>query len=219
MCILWDEAVTHYFVGLVCNEYCLSLDLDDFTQIKDLTRIKTGLTLEGIKVLEDPSYKFSYVLKKYNDGRSKIAKKHIEDKRKKSEQESKKKCEEMPEVGSTSSDDIEFLKYAIQVLKEEEKLDPAGIFEFLKEIIDTKISPKSRKKVWKEVEENSGTGIRYTRCLIVTINEVQYIIDTTQESADEIFREFDPEEMNKPNAKIKPFNLSRKWNEDPYDGR
>lgn len=219
VCILWDEAVTHYFVGLVCNEYCLSLDLDDFTQIKDLTRIKTGLTLEGIKVLEDPSYKFSYVLKKYNDGRSKIAKKHIEDKRKKSEQESKKKCEERSEVGSTSSDDIEFLKYAIQVLKEEEKLDPAGIFEFLKEIIDTKISPKSRKKVWKEVEENSGTGIRYTRCLIVTINEVQYIIDTTQESADEIFREFDPEEMNKPNAKIKPFNLSRKWNEDPYDGR
>ena len=71
VCILWDEAVTHYFVGLVCNEYCLSLDLDDFTQIKDLTRIKTGLTLEGIKVLEDPSYKFSYVLKKYNDGRSK----------------------------------------------------------------------------------------------------------------------------------------------------
>lgn len=46
VCIIWDEAVTHYFVGVVCKDYCITLDLDDFTQIKDLTRMKTGLTLE-----------------------------------------------------------------------------------------------------------------------------------------------------------------------------
>lgn len=221
VCILWDEAVTHYFVGLVCNEYCLSLDLDDFTQIKDLTRIKTGLTIEGIKILDDPSYKFSSALRRFNDGRSKIAKKHIEDKRKESEQEynANNNSEIFSELSSICSDDVQFLRYAIQILKEDYNLDSAGIFEYLKEIIDTKISARSRKKVWKEIENNPGTGIRYTRCLIVKIDDVQYIIDVTKEKADEIFREFNPEEMHEPNAKVKPFNLGRNWDEDPYDGR
>lgn len=31
VCILWDEAVTHYFVGLACDDYYISMDLDDFT--------------------------------------------------------------------------------------------------------------------------------------------------------------------------------------------
>ena len=221
VCILWDEAVTHYFVGLVCNEYCIALDLDDFTQIKDLTRIKTGLTIEGIKILDDPSYKFFYALKKYNDGRTKNAKNNIEKRRKEYEQEHniKRSGEEIFDMGNMNSDDVQFLKYAIQILKEDYNLDSAGVFEYLKEIIDTKISAKSRKKVWKKVENEAGTGIRYTRCLIVKIDDVQYIIDTTKDKVDEIFREFNSEEMNEPNAKVKPFNMVRNWNQDPYDGR
>jgi len=38
--------------------YSLAIDLDDFFRIKDLTRVKTGLTLEGITILEDDKDKF-----------------------------------------------------------------------------------------------------------------------------------------------------------------
>ena len=63
-CILWNKNLTHYFVGLTSNEYSLAIDLDDFFRIKDLTRVKTGLTLEGITILEDDKDKFKNVLDK-----------------------------------------------------------------------------------------------------------------------------------------------------------
>ena len=44
VCILWNKDLTHYLVGLASDEYSVTLDTDDFFYIKDLTRIKTGLT-------------------------------------------------------------------------------------------------------------------------------------------------------------------------------
>ncbi len=41
VCILWNKNLTHYFVGLTSNEYTLALDVDDFFNIKDLTRVKS----------------------------------------------------------------------------------------------------------------------------------------------------------------------------------
>ena len=73
ICILWDKDLTHYFVGLTCDEYSLTLDLDDFNNIKDLTRLKTGLTIEGINILDDDKGKFKYALTNFNEGRSKYA--------------------------------------------------------------------------------------------------------------------------------------------------
>ena len=66
VCILWDKDLTHYFVGLTCSEYSLTLDLDDFNNIKDLTRLKTNLTAEGIKILEDDNNKFKNSLDNFN---------------------------------------------------------------------------------------------------------------------------------------------------------
>lgn len=212
VCILWDEAVTHYLVGLASNDYCISLDVDDFTQIKDLTRLKTGLTLDGINILDDPSNKFKTVLDNFNTGREKIAKDNI--------QKAIVNTEEYPNSGnsSLSSDDVLFLQYSVQILKESYHLDSAGIFEYMKEIIDTKIGARSRRKVWKEVENTSGIGARYTRCLIVTINDESYIIDVTKENISEIFRAFDSKELNESN--VIPFSrMTRDWENDPYDGR
>lgn len=206
VCIIWDEANTHYFVGLTCNEYCVSLDVDDFTQIKDLTRVKTGLTLEGIKLLNDPNDKFGKEVNKYNKEREQFAKDHIQKKRGK-------------ENNSVDEDDETFLQYTVQILKEDYNLDSAGIYEYLKEIVDTKIGAKFRKKVWKEVESN-GVGTRYTRCLIVTINDIQYIIDVTKENTCEIFRMIEESELQNPDSKIISFKeMSREWEKDPYDGR
>ena len=209
VCILWDEAVTHYFVGLACDDYYISMDLDDFTQIKDLTRMKTGLTLEGIVVLEDNNNKFNSVLRRFNSNRGKIAKTFIEDKYK---SEEKKKNEFNSEI---FSDDIEFIKYTIQILREEYDLDSTGMFEYIKEIVDTRIGARSRKKYWKEVESNLGVGTRYTRCLVITIDDISYIIDVTKKDPTEILRRADEEEM----SQLKPFNIQRKWKFDPYDGR
>ena len=203
ICILWDESVTHYFVGVICNEYCLSLDLDDFTQIKDLTRVKTELSIVGIKILEDKHNRFTEALESFNEGRSKIAKEHISDKI------------------DDKEDDIGFLKHSIQILREDYNLDSAGIYEFIKEIVDTKFGARSRRKVWKEVKNiSNGIGNRYTRCLIVKIDDAQYIIDVTKDNTEEIFRLYDQEEQANPNEKVIPFrDMSRDWDTDPYDGR
>ena len=224
VCILWDEAVTHYLVGLASNEYYISLDLDDFTQIKDITRLKTGLTAEGIKILEDPSNKFRNALTKFNDGKSPVAKDHMEaeilEQSVSDENHSTSNKDTLSENYNIESEDICFLQYAVKILKEKYDLDSAGMFEYLKEIVDTKIGAKSRKKLWKEIEDNPGIGTRYTRCLLVSIDDVSYIIDVTKDKPNEIFRLFNPDELDKPNSKIKPFKtLVRDWDKDPYDGR
>ena len=209
VCVIWDEANTHYFVGIDNNDYYVSLDIDDFTQIKDLTRLKTGMSLEGIKILEDSSGKFEETLKKFNNGKSKIAKHHIQ---KKLEQEHKEDIE--TSINSSEPDDLTFLKYTIQILKEEYNIDSAGIYEYLKEIIDTKMGAGFRKKVWKEVKTNSGTGKRYTRCLIVSIDDIPYMVDVTKNELNEIFHELDEREQ------FIPFKeMERDFDNDPYDGR
>lgn len=214
ICILWDEAVTHYFVGLSCDDYYLSLDLDDFTQIKDITRVKTDLSIEGITVLDDPKNIFTDVLKSFNANRPQIARKHIEDIIGKSVQDFSEDNQ------STLPEDIEFLKYTIQILCKEYDLDPAGIFEYMKEIVDTKIGARARNKVWKIVEDNPGVGNRYVRCLVVTIDDIPYIIDVTKQNPLEILRKFDPAELDNPDSGIIRFNkMKRSWNNDPYDGR
>lgn len=209
VCIIWDEANVHYFVGLANNEYYLSLDLDDFMQIKDLTRLKTEMSLEGIKVLEDSSGKFERAIEEFNNGKSKIAKNHIQAKL------DQERSEDMEtSIDSGESEDVTFLKYTIQILREEYNLDSAGIYEYLKEIIDTRMGPRFRKKIWKEVENNPGMGKRYTRCLIVTIDDIPYIIDVTQNNPNEIFHELSDGEQYIPFKE-----MERSFDDDPYDGR
>lgn len=221
VCIIWDETKTHYFVGLVTDEYCVTLDLDDFTQLKDITRLKTDLTIEGIQVLDDPEGKFGSALDRFNEGRSRFAKDHIASiAEEKSTDDEEDEWEEKPTCPSMLSEDVMFLQNAIQILKEEYNLDPAGMFEYLKEIVDTKLGARSRKKVWKEVESEPGVGKRYTRCLIVTIDEIDYLIDVTEEHTEDVIRRFDVSEMDRPDSKIIPYSkLVRSWDEDPYDGR
>ena len=56
--MLGDKENLHYVVGLTGPEYSVILDLDDFNSIKDLTRLKLGLTIKGIRILRDNSGKF-----------------------------------------------------------------------------------------------------------------------------------------------------------------
>ena len=204
--IIWDEALTHYFVGMVSDEYCITLDLDNFNSIKDLTRLKTGLTIDGINVLQDSSNNmFSNALNKFNEGRNKIAQDNI----------AKKTQPNQSNENVMGSEDLLFLRYTIEILKKEYNLDSQGIFEYMKEIIDTRIGPTARKKVWKRVDAG-----QYTRCLVVDIDGQKYVIDGTEKEVKNILRPIDEKDLFNEASPFFPYNvISRDWEKDIYDGR
>lgn len=69
--------------------------------------MKTDLTLEGIKVLDDPNGKFRNVVDKFNNNRNKFAKDFIEEERTKHNQKS-----DMEEI-EIEKDDVYFLQFSM----------------------------------------------------------------------------------------------------------
>lgn len=143
VCILWDKGLTHYFVGLTSNDYSITLDLDDFNNIKDLTRVKAGLTAEGIVILADNEGKFKNALDKFNEARSKDAIKKIEDD---IANDSNPSSDNENASQSSEPDNIAFLKNAIEILKSKHGIDSQGIYEYIKEIVDITVRSTSKKK-------------------------------------------------------------------------
>ena len=205
-CILWDKGVTHYFVALTCKEYSITLDLDDFNNIKDLTRLKTGLTAEGIKVWEDENSKFKKALDQFNKKKSKYSIEKIDEDIASQDADQEEK-----------SEDITFLKNAIKVLIEKYDIDSQGVFEYMKEIIDIKHGPEKRKKVWKKIEGEDDKATRYIRCLVFNLNGRKYIIDGDQG----ILRVFSDDEFEKRDPEFFRFNNPNigKDIDEHYDGR
>lgn len=212
VCIIWDEAVTHYFVAIASDDYYVTLDLDDFNQIKDLTRMKTGLTLEGISLLEDTKSKFRNALANINKFREYDSQDAIVAELSKNDRVDEKET-------NRESEDIIFLQHTIQILKEKYNLDSAGMFEYLKEIVDSKCGRQNRSTMWKKVETEKGQGARYTRCLKVNIDDNEYLIDVTKELPDEIFLDFHQLNEEEQKSVIRFSALNRNWEDDPYDGR
>lgn len=208
--ILWDKSLTHYFVALTCNDYSITLDLDDFDNIKDLTRIKTGLTAEGIVILDDKKYKFSNALEQFNIGRSKDAIKKI-----KHDITYSHTNTEIPSTEQLEeNEDIAFLKNAIEILRDKYNIDSQGLFEYIKEIVDIHLGPEARKKVWKELKGTDNKATRYIRCLEIEIAGKEYLVDVDKA----LIRPFDEKEFEDPNTDFIPYNqLQRNWRE-PYDG-
>lgn len=206
VCILWDKALTHYLVGLNCDEYNITLDVDDFNNIKDLTRIKAGLTVKGIVVLEDKKGKFQIALDKFNQGKNDDAIKKIENDilNKNSNEQSKEDLNKTNE----EPDDVMFLKNAIEILKDKYNIDSQGIYEYMKEIVDIKLGPEKRRKVWKKISENSKDD-RYTRCLIVDVCNNKYVIDVEEKE----LHELTSEEQEKDGKYIPYKKLNREWDE------
>ena len=211
-CILWDKGQTHYYVGLTCNEYSITLDVDDFENIKDLTRLKMGLTIEGIVILEDTEGKFKSALDEFNNGRNKYAIKKI---KKEIEGKNSDTVTENNGMNLIENDDVAFLKNAVEILTQQHDIDSPGLFEYMKEIVDIKIGPESRKKVWKKLRGKSNEETRYMRCLIIDVDNQKLLIDVDER----IIRPFDEEEFYKEDADFIPYKkLYRAWDEY-YDGR
>ena len=209
-CILWDKGLTHYFVALTSSEYSITLDLDDFNNIKDLTRVKAGLTAQGITILDDKNGKFGRALDRFNEGKAKDAIKKIES-------EVSEKGDEYhlkDESQSEEPDDIIFFKNAIEILANEHNIDSQGIYEYMKEIIDIRLGPEGRKKVWKKLRGEDEKSTRYVRCLVLNIDNQSYIIDVDAITV----RPFDEKEFEQEDPVFIPYKrLERDWDER-YDG-
>lgn len=213
VCILWNKNLTHYFVGLTSNEYTLALDVDDFFNIKDLTRVKADLTIEGIQILEDNKNKFKNALEKFNDGKNEYAIKKVEDKINTNNVKSKEKFQNKGQA-KTEDDEVKFLAKAMQILSEEYKLDSQGMYEYMKEIVDIRIGSEGREKIWKKIEGNTNESTRYIRCLILDINNKKYLVDVENKE----IREFDEKELEEKRTKFVPYKELSRGGFDYYDG-
>ena len=212
VCIHWNKELTHYFVGLICNDYCITLDPDDFFNIKDLTRLKAGLTVEGIKILVDKGNKFGNALKKFNEGKSKHAIKKLEHELEEdSLSYSINEDEEIKE-----SEDVIFLKKAVEILAGDKyKLDSQGIFEYMKEVIDIKYGSDKREKIWKEIHGTSNESKRYIRSLIVNIDNKKILIDVDKKEV----RAFDEKEFEIKRPVYIRYNDLNRNQHDFYNGK
>ena len=205
ICIFWNKNLTHYFVGLACDEYSLSLDLDDFFKITDLTRLKANLTVEGIEILENKDKKFEKALKEFNKDKSEYAIKKIEE-------DINERTEEI--VESKENDEVLFFEKVMEVLTEKYNLDSQGIFEYMKEIADIRLGPEGREKIWKRLEGRNSESTRYVRCLVLNIEGKKYLIDVDEE----VMRPFEEKELNEKRAHFIPYKELSRGGFDYYDG-
>lgn len=170
-CMLGLMDNTHYVVGLTGKEYSAVLDLDDFNKIKDLTRLKIGLSLDGINVLRDENNKITKVINSYNKGMP----------------------NELPEITEAkeklkNKSLVEYINKTVEIYKKY-KLDDQGFMECMKKIVeDEEIDPD---KIWRKID--SKPEIRHVRCLSFQINDKTYLID----SVDQTFNEINLEKLDK----------------------
>lgn len=156
--MIGDVDNLHYMVGLVTNEYSVILDLDDFNSIKDLTRLKLGLTLKGITILEDKSNKIKNAINNFNKG----------------------KDEELKEIEIAKikfeKDKIKYFTEIVNILKKYD-LDFQGFCEYIRKLIENEEFKVD--KIWKEVI--GAKEKRYARCLIFKIDGYTYLIDSIEQ--------------------------------------
>ena len=179
-----DTDNLHYVVGLTGDKYSVILDLDDFNNLKDLTRLKLGLTIKGVKILKDEDGKFQKVLDEFNKG----------------------KLDELIEVTEArqrlkEKDIILYFNSTINILKKY-NIDSQGFFEYMRSIIEQE--GFEIEKLWKE--DVGADEKRYERCLLFNFNHQTYLLDSidkvlkliNKEKLDEKIFIFNPEEHTYP---------------------
>ncbi len=154
--MIGDRDNTHYVVGLTGENYSIILDQDDFNSIKDLTRLKMGLTIKGIHILRDEKGIFKNVLDKFNQNR----------------------LDELKEI-EEARDNLEnkdFIMYIKESIKAINKynIDSQGFFEYIRFLIEK--SGIKIEKIWKE--DKNANEKRYERCLYFDFNGKTYLLDS-----------------------------------------
>lgn len=177
-----DKENLHYVVGLTGDDYSAILDLDNFNKIKDLTRLKLGLTLDGITILRDETGKLKDAIDNYNKGRL-IDLLEIE--------EAKNKFAE--------NDVIKYLNEVVKILKSY-NIDSQGFMEYTRAKVENQ--GIEIEKIWKEIK--GGAEKRYVRCILFDFDGKTYLIDTVEQEMKVVNREdlkefvFNPQEHQYP---------------------
>ena len=183
-----DKENLHYFTVLTGDEYSVILDLDDFNKIKDLTRLKLGLTIDGIRILRDNSGKFQKAVDKFNEGRL------IE-------------LEEVKKIEEDFKTDKDYIKYFYSIIEVLRKynIDSQGFMEYMRSKVENE--GIDTEKVWRKIEGDGEK--RHVRCLTFNLKTKTYLIDTV----DQIMSEINIENIDKNKYIIRPED-----NEYPYYG-
>lgn len=176
-CMVGDVENTHYVVGLFGKKYSILLDLDDFSGIKDLTRLKLGLTIKGIKIIRDDEKIFQNYLDKFND----------------------KRQNEFDEIVNAKNKfiGIEYFENVVEILKKN-NIDSQGFFEYMRNIIESE--GIEIEKLWREDSKNVER--RYERCLLFEYESQMYLLDSVEKNLKIVDKEkidkdiyiFNPEE-------------------------
>ena len=161
--MLGDKENTHYVTVLTGRDYSVILDLDDFNKIKDLTRLKLGLTINGITILKDEKGIFQKAVNEFNDGRlSDII----------DVQGVKKQFNE--------NNKIECFEKIVDILKTY-NIDSQGFMEYMRTIVENE--GFEIEKIWKEIKGENEK--RYVRCIIFEYKGKTYLIDSVEQSLNE----------------------------------
>ena len=154
--IVGDRENTHYVVGVIGKDYSVILDPDDFNGIKDLTRLKMGLTIKGIHILRDEKKIFKNVVDEFN----------------------KDRLEELKEIEEAKENlkNKDFIAYINEAIKAVNKynIDSQGFFEYIRYLIEE--SGIKIEKIWKE--DMKAKEKRYERCLYFEYNNKTYLLDS-----------------------------------------
>ena len=154
--MLGDKTNLHYVVGLTGKDYSAILDLDNFNSLKDLARLKLGLTIKGIKILRDDTGRLQKAINEFN----------------------KNKLEELVEVEKIKKElkGVNTEKYLTNVANvlNSYNIDPQGFFEYMRIIIEDENI--EIEKIWKEIKDVPEK--RYVRCLIFNINSKAFLLDS-----------------------------------------
>lgn len=177
-----DKENLHYVVGLTGDDYSAILDLDNFNKIKDLTRLKLGLTLDGITILRDETGKLKDAIDNYNKGR-------LVDLLEKEEAKNK----------FAENDVIKYLNEVVKILKSY-NIDSQGFMEYTRAKVENQ--GIEIEKIWKEIK--GGAEKRYVRCILFDFDGKTYLIDTVEQEMKVVNREdlkefvFNPQEHQYP---------------------
>ncbi len=177
-----DKENLHYVVGLTGDDYSAILDLDNFNKIKDLTRLKLGLTLDGITILRGETGKLKDAIDNYNKGRL-VDLLEME--------EAKNKFAE--------NDVIKYLNEVVKILKSY-NIDSQGFMEYTRAKVENQ--GIEIEKIWKEIK--GGAEKRYVRCILFDFDGKTYLIDTVEQEMKVVNREdlkefvFNPQEHQYP---------------------
>lgn len=145
-----DEYESHYATAVICDDFMITIDTDDFIKGEDLNRVKLGLEIKGITIVSDEKDIVKEALKKINLNRK--SKKDFE-------REAKEDTEK-----KTNYEWIDILLNKVKIIGND------GVFKYMKPVLEFK--GYEPKKIW--VKDDN----KYIQTLYLTWNMGYMVINS-----------------------------------------